>query len=83
MPYKVRVIGRGGLTDTLAEFMNKDQAERFVSEVKKIDPEVKLEIVETPMELSSPFIIGIIAGVVSIPIIALLIWRGVSGVVQG
>jgi hypothetical protein len=83
MPYKVIVIGRGGLTDALAEFMSKDQAERFVSEVKKIDPEVKLEIVETPIEFSSPFIIGIIAGVVSIPIIALLIWRGVSGVVQG
>ena len=44
--YKVVVVRDGGLRDVIAEFDTRERAERFVEQIKAIDREARLEIVE-------------------------------------
>lgn len=44
--YRVVVIRDGGLRDVLAEFTSRERAERFVEQIRAIDRDVRLEIVE-------------------------------------
>jgi hypothetical protein len=49
--YKVVVVRDGGLRDVLAEFTSRERAERFAEQVREIDREAKLEIVEETVEV--------------------------------
>jgi hypothetical protein len=44
--YRVVVVRDGGLRDVLAEFTSRERAERFIEQVRAIDRDVRLEIVE-------------------------------------
>lgn len=53
--YKVVVVGSGGLRDVIAEFSTREKAERFVEQVKAIDKDARLEIVEARKEYFPPY----------------------------
>jgi hypothetical protein len=53
--YKVVVVGSGGLRDVIAEFSSREKAERFVEQVKAIDKDARLEIVEARDTYPQPF----------------------------
>jgi len=53
--YKVVAVGGGGLRDVIAEFSSRERAERFVEQVKAIDKDAKLEIVEAREAYPQPF----------------------------
>ncbi len=63
MTYRVLITDEYGYTDVLADgFETREQAQRFIDEVKKYiwHPEnVKLEIVEVPYDLTSLIAVGI------------------------
>jgi len=48
--YKVVVVGSGGLRDVIAEFSSREKAERFAEQVKAIDRDARIEIVEAGEE---------------------------------
>ena len=49
--YKVVVFRDGDLRDVLAEFTSRERAERFAEQVREIDREARLEIVEETVEV--------------------------------
>jgi hypothetical protein len=53
--YKVVVVRDGGLRDVIAEFSTREKAERFVEQVKAIDKDTRLEIVEAREAYPQPF----------------------------
>lgn len=85
MPYRVEVVGRGGLRDIMAEFPTREEAERFVREAKSIDRDIVLEIVEVKgSEIPVLPVAVAIALILIIAPLAYMYWvSGGRGVLQG
>jgi phage host-nuclease inhibitor protein Gam len=85
VPYRVEVVGRGGLRDVMAEFQTREEAERFVREAKSIDRDIVLEIVEVKEpEIPVLPIVVAVAVILIIAPLAYFYWvSGGRGVLQG
>jgi hypothetical protein len=86
--YRVVVVRDGGLRDVLAEFTSRERAERFAEQIRAIDRDVRLEIVEAEEEYLKPYRVILAVAVLIVESIILIqmahtLSRGGGGVVQG
>jgi hypothetical protein len=84
--YRVVVVRGGGLRDVLAEFTSRERAERFAEQIRAIDRDVRLEIVEAEEEYLKPYRVILAVAVLIVESIILIqmahtLSRGGGGVV--